>query len=116
MFTAFPGQSVGIGLLALRASAALWIFGESVDLAAAPLEFPVAAAVLILLFVWGFAVRIAAAAALAIGLYLVADGDSVWSAQLVGHLLELAAIGLLGPGAYSIDAMLFGRRTITLGD
>jgi hypothetical protein len=114
MFTAFPGQSVGIGLLALRASLALWITSETLTATAPSLATLSVGVVLILLFACGFGVRIGAAIAIGAGLYLVAASEITWSAERVAQFLELGALGLLGPGAYSIDAILFGRRTITL--
>ena len=111
LFTAFPGRSFGIGLLALRASAALWIFDTAL---LGSLGLQAAGGVLSLLFACGFGVRLGAFIAATVALYVAIGSGSAWSIHAASHILELIALGLLGPGAYSLDAILFGRRTITL--
>jgi uncharacterized membrane protein YphA (DoxX/SURF4 family) len=72
------------------------------------------AAVIALALVLGFGARAAAlllAAALAIGIGS-ARGDLAWF--LVSCTGGAVALVLLGPGAWSIDAHLYGRRVIRL--
>jgi hypothetical protein len=37
-------------------------------------------------------------------------------AEVIAPLVNAVALSLLGPGAYSVDARLFGRRVIVLSD
>jgi hypothetical protein len=44
---------------------------------------------------------------------LIVSGDHK-DLQLVNSVLESAILAVLGPGAYSIDARIFGRRLLTV--
>jgi uncharacterized membrane protein YphA (DoxX/SURF4 family) len=127
LFTTFPSGAPGFGLLLLRlavaavlaehagaclfdagASSGAWIVGV---LAAA-------AAVLLAL---GFLTPLSAASAVVIaaGLALRVLPAPSRSAFGVGAAtfavtLAAAALALLGPGGFSVDAALFGRREITI--
>jgi hypothetical protein len=127
LFTTFPCGAPGFGLLLLRfavaavlaehagaclfdagASSGAWIVGV---LAAA------AAGVLAL----GFLTPLSAASAVVIaaGLALRVLPSPARSAFGVGSAtfavtLAAAALALLGPGGFSVDAALFGRREITI--
>jgi uncharacterized membrane protein YphA (DoxX/SURF4 family) len=54
----------------------------------------------------------AAAAAALVAASALAPGASI--ADLVPSFVMAVAVALLGPGAYSLDARLFGRREIVL--
>jgi hypothetical protein len=107
----FPGGAIGAGILLLRVAVA----GSTVMLTDASISFPA--------YLLGIAIVIGLCAGL---LTRVMAGLSVlacvavfvmtaaWETTLVPGLAA-AALVLTGPGAYSLDARLFGRRTITLG-
>jgi putative oxidoreductase len=117
-FSTFPGQWPGLGLLLLRLAQAVWSILD------------------VRLYSWGSAEGVALAALcaqlltsglLGVGLWtpmagvLLAVLEScrmIVERSIDGRPATLAVIGvslaMLGPGAWSIDARLFGRRRIDL--
>lgn len=123
LFTSFPGGLPGAGLLLLRST--LGVIGVieaglllkhdgrmAIDAAAIVCG---AAAFLLLL---GLLTPVAAVSIglSATALWFAGDATSSWWQDPLALLLvcNSAAIALLGPGAYSIDARLFGRREIVV--
>lgn len=113
VFSGFPNSLPGTGLLLLRLCDGITLLvhgaihsGFSWSLEGFAQLIAVAAGSLILL---GLLTRFAAAVGVVTVLYL--------AASIENHIV-LAAIGasliLLGPGAWSIDSRLFGRRRIDL--
>lgn len=130
----FPSGSPGVGLLALRVALAASLAADATRLIATfrdPTADGVTTALLVCLFAAGAA---SAAAGFLTGLLqttvalalLATLGRQIWIAALAASpsvgawhvpLLELAlaaALALIGPGAYSIDARLFGRQEIVI--
>lgn len=117
LFSTFPDSWPGIGLLLLRAAAAiaimsdgvlsLWVAGEPLSLAMKVAAF--ASGGLLLLGLW---TPFASAAQAFLELWLAVVTD-----RFALHFL-IAVIGVsliaLGPGAWSVDSKLFGRRRIDL--
>ena len=115
-FPGHPAGAAGVALLLLRLAAAAMIVGSSIYGIGNSLYVPLAIvlAILSVLIFFGLGTRVAAliAAMIAMGAGLK-FGD--WSGAIIGiEALNLIAIALLGAGAYSIDAHLFGRRVIKL--
>lgn len=104
----FPGRAVGGGLLLLRLSAALSLLSER-DVGGARLWL---ACLLATALILGLRTRLAAA--LNLGLALIVFPDNGGLVIAFAHMLATAALVLAGPGAFSVDAMIFGRRTIRL--
>ena len=112
LFTLYPTGALGVGLLFLRASAAVFLLHAALEreLSSPVIQIGLVAVAALLSF--GILTRICAAAGAAamVGLALAIPGAPL--SLLAGECLMLIAIALLGPGGFSIDGMLFGRRTI----
>ena len=110
----FPAGAPGIALLMLRVSLAAAILDGGPDClkpAVGPL-ICAALAVQSLLLCIGFITPVVSAIACLfelVSLLIAAHSDMRFT---VLSSLNAAAIALLGPGAYSLDARLFGRRVI----
>lgn len=114
IFLAFPAGAAGIALILLRLSVALWMVDAagriSTDDPWPALPFYIAACALVI----GFPTRIIAGLS-AFGVVIFAlVSSSVATFDGVGVLLNAIGLALIGPGAYSLDAAVFGRRTIHL--
>jgi putative oxidoreductase len=113
----YPDGAAGIALVLLRLACAWIAFLVSARLPLPPFSpnasigLSVAFALTLAL---GFGTRIVAfvvtAATIAIAFMAGSDGALTMIARACG----CAALGLLGPGAFSIDANVFGRRVIRL--
>jgi putative oxidoreductase len=113
----FPDGATGLGLLLVRACYASVAFAIAATLPASAawshLGYLIAGLVALLLAM-GFATRVAA---VLLGVAVAAAlpvSNPVQQLLLAGHLGGCAAIALLGPGAFSIDARRHGRRVIHL--
>jgi uncharacterized membrane protein YphA (DoxX/SURF4 family) len=113
----YPDGTAGIALLLLRLACA-WI----AFLVIARFPFPqfsqnasiVVSAAFALAIALGLGTRIVAfvLAAAAMTTVFLIESDSALT--MMARACACAALGLLGPGAFSIDANLFGRRVILL--
>jgi uncharacterized membrane protein YphA (DoxX/SURF4 family) len=112
MFSSFPGGAPGLGLLLLRLVLGVGAIIRGVaTLSTGPLwlgAFAIASGALALI---GFLTPFAAVVA-AIGALNFAFSEARWT-PVAGAFIA-AAVALLGPGGFSVDARLFGRREIII--
>jgi putative oxidoreductase len=116
LFSTFPGAWPGVGLLLLRVSAGvpllvggvLEIRAESGPLAAAVLTILVG----ILLFA-GLWTPIAGVLLATLQLWAIFSRGTEVTLHLIMTALGISLV-MLGPGAWSIDARLFGRKRIDI--
>jgi hypothetical protein len=108
----FPGGITGIGLLLLRLSVAV----SSLLLAAGLGSFNYIPASIAALLAMGLSAglktRVLAILGLVAALSCLIVGAPPGLAAI--HAISSAALAMTGPGAFSLDARLFGRRTISL--
>jgi hypothetical protein len=118
LFSMFPAGTPGAGLLLLRLCVAGMLLRTAMLRPTAPLPF------------WAVAIVIVLAISLCLGAFIhfgcIASLLTQIAAMFLGieqDRLELAfslciisALFLLGPGAYSVDCYLFGRRLIRPSD
>lgn len=112
----FPTGSAGIALFVLRSVVAVtvlvnartcWTMGSTLIIGGI--------AVLVGLFLsLGFLTPYCAALSCLLELVLLVTTDAPHRLQLGMSALTAAATAALGPGAYSVDARLFGRRLIKI--
>ena len=128
LYSGFPGRAPGGGLLLLRiavggsivsavlAGAPAWAETKHVTIAACLMVITSGTCIVL-----GFLTRIAAAILAGLAstvVYFSSAAGSIGWAQChalgVNLVLIALAITLLGPGAFSLDAMLFGRRKVII--
>jgi putative oxidoreductase len=118
LFSTFPNSLPGVGLLILRITAALPLLTDSVMFICGVTHSSVLIVQLVALataglLLAGFLTPIAAAMQILLELWMAWYEPTAVSLHLV-----LAAMGVclstLGPGAWSADARLFGRKRIDL--
>ena len=109
----FPGWPVGAGLLLLRGSVA----GGLLVLATSPVYAPSCPQVLVISAAVGISLGVATRVLASIGamcavISLVGNGTELIPAGFC--LANSLSLAFTGPGAFSIDARLFGYRTVVL--
>jgi putative oxidoreductase len=113
----YPDGVAGIALVLLRLAAA-WIAVLAIACLRLPHVSPnasiVVAAAFALALAFGFGTRIVAFVIAAAAVATAFMTDSNIALTMLARACCCAALGLLGPGAYSIDANVFGRRVIRL--
>jgi uncharacterized membrane protein YphA (DoxX/SURF4 family) len=123
----FPGGLPGLGLLLLRiAIGAKLLVGGSACLLSAQNLAPSTQTLAVLALLTGVAFLLGFATSALAGMSaLIALWTHLWHSQLasgsfVNDLLHIdlivmsSALALLGPGAFSVDAHLFGRKKIVI--
>lgn len=124
LFSSFADGWPGVGLLLLRllTAAALIYFGIASVLTSPPVTtvvlqmIGIGAGILLLIGLWTPAAGALAAIVkvwIVLSRYLSHSGDP-WIAIIQAVLS--AVLAMVGPGAWSIDARLFGRRRIDMPD
>src|SRR5215468_2201492 len=107
----FPRGWPGIGLLLLRISVSTACLQACVGCEACTAWLLLGLIMLCASLCLGALTPLAAALALAVG--LIAAANCINGAGLVViTIIDAVALAVLGPGAYSLDARLFGRRVV----
>jgi hypothetical protein len=115
----FPQGGPGIALVLLRLSvAAAFLLNAQTRLSAFSTYLLIAAIwPFVILLILGFLTPISAVVACVSGiaeLVIGSHSDHSTLVLTVASILNAAALALLGPGAYSLDAWLFGRRVMVI--
>ena len=118
-FSAFPGGWAGVGLLGLRFALLIILIGGVAPSIVIRVVLVCAGAMVMAGFVTSFASGVAAAVALGTAGWSLFTGAPLVFDTLSEHgLLSAVATALImiGPGAYSVDARLFGWRELHVPD
>ncbi|HTZ58054.1 MAG TPA: hypothetical protein VMB49_08160 [Acidobacteriaceae bacterium] len=116
LFTMFPLGSAGIALLLLRLSAAgilLMPVIPRTQVSSSQLALAGLAVLAVFLLLGAFTPLVCTLCCLLeiAALFNLRGMDALYMAVTV---VNTAALGLLGPGGYSLDARMFGRRRVVL--
>jgi hypothetical protein len=120
LFSAFPGGWPGLGLLLLRGLVGFTLIAPILSYLGSTklsgLSLVVTAFVLIITscLLLGFMTPIAALIICFGAIALAISGLLETNQTFLNVIVLTTAIGLLGPGAFSIDARMFGRREIVI--
>jgi hypothetical protein len=113
LFSTFPGGWPGLGLLLLRIAAAAPLLIIALDFGSGvPLRLIGSADSVLLLL--GLGTPLVAAVQALIEGWLACAGEAFNLDHAARALMGLALM-LLGPGQYSVDRQLFGRKRVELG-
>jgi putative oxidoreductase len=120
LFSTFPNHWPGAGLLILRLAAGLpLLIGGKTDLRGLPpnLSFAVhlLAAGMGMSLIAGLCTPIVAALQSLQELWAISSGGNDSGTHLLLAAID-GSLAMLGPGAWSIDARLFGRKRISIGN
>ena len=110
----FPRGAAGLGLIVLRLCCASAILALAADPgeSATPTWAGVGLGCLALSLLVGALTPIACTVGAVVEALILVHGHEADPGRAALALLATVALGLIGPGAYSIDAKLFGRRRI----
>ncbi|HUB01468.1 MAG TPA: DoxX family protein [Terriglobales bacterium] len=129
LYSGFPGKAAGVGLLLLRiavgGTVGAVLAGGPTWQQAKPIGVAVAVCLLVITsgacIVLGFLTRIAAVflaglASTVVYFSTAASSVGLMHSRTLGFNLVLIALAIafLGPGAFSLDAVLFGRRRVII--
>jgi hypothetical protein len=113
----YPGGPAGFALLMLRCSLAAQfvLLADMLKISSTNMEL-LAAAGLMLALLLGFMTQVAVVAYASIAVFEFERVGGVMGACVLVTGLMAVSLALSGPGAFSIDARLYGRREISLNN
>jgi hypothetical protein len=117
MLLRYPDGPTGVAVLLLRAAAGIILYPVLISLSDGHFNWWLAAipsAILLFALLAGLGTRIAAGLLILMlaASFRTAAGETIF--LLLASIGSVGALLLLGPGAYSIDALRFGHRVIRL--
>ena len=114
LFSAFPAGFAGVALLLFRSSLALFLITTPSQLFPMPFWLILGVDLVALAIVLGFSTRILALSCAFAGIVIVSASKLDMPMLIFTQTIDAFALAMIGPGAFSVDARLFGRATITL--
>lgn len=114
LFSAYPAGLAGGALLLFRFALALFVATTASAVFALQYWPALLLDLLAVALAAGFSTRLVAAVLGVAGGIMLLRGGCAMPMLLSTQILDAAGLALIGPGAFSIDARLFGRATIRL--
>ena len=111
-FLVFPAGSICFALLLLRVSVSLSTINDAQSSVSYHHAWVIACGMLALAVSAGFRTRTAAVLSAIVAVAMMAIIRVMPSIACITHVLPAIVLAMAGPGAFSIDARLFGRRTV----
>jgi hypothetical protein len=110
----FPTGAAGVALILLRVSVAATLFTEAMPPGnpAAHVWESAGLGLLGVAICLGLFTPVSSIACCLIEAAMLLDMKDLVFIPLISSILVAASLGLLGPGAYSLDARMFGRRLV----
>lgn len=108
--SSFPGGAAALGLLLLRLTVAIPLLANTHRTSAPAWEL-IGVGLLAAGLLCGFRARLLATICC---LAALTDATAGGILPLTVRMLDAFALALLGPGSWSVDALLFGRKTIVV--
>lgn len=114
LFSTYPAGMAGIALLLFRCSMAMFLVTTASEILPLRSWLAVIVDILAIALVAGFSTRAIAALVAFASTVVLARGDCEMPLLLVAETVDAVALTLIGAGAFSVDARLYGRTTISL--
>jgi uncharacterized membrane protein YphA (DoxX/SURF4 family) len=115
LYSMFPTGLPGIGLIAVRVTVGAMLLVHGSPYAAPPsMVCAISSSMAAVGLVIGILTPYAAAFAGCLEFWRLCMRDNVDLFHLIAAIVLSLALGVLGPGAYSVDNRIFGRRLINL--
>jgi uncharacterized membrane protein YphA (DoxX/SURF4 family) len=115
LYSMFPTGLPGIGLIAIRfTAAAMLLVDGSAYAAPQSMGCAIGSLVAAVCLVFGILTPYAATFAGCLELWRLCTRDNVDLFHLIAAIVVSWALAVLGPGAYSVDNKIFGRRLVNL--
>jgi hypothetical protein len=110
----FPTGAAGVALILVRFSVAVTLFAEVMPAGnpAAHIWESAGLGLLGVAICLGLFTPVSSIACCLIEAAMLLDTKDLVFIPLISSILVAASLGLLGPGAYSLDARMFGRRLV----
>ncbi len=112
LFTMFPSGRAGVALLCLRLAVVATIFSAVELTKPAPIGITVLATVIGFALCIGLVTPICASICCVVAVYFLFNITGTAMLCVGVSALIALVLALLGPGAYSVDARLYGRRRV----
>jgi len=112
LFVTFPDGAAGLGLLLLRLAGGAAVVAAAPRMGTQPWIGWLVTGIVVIALALGFLTMIAALTAATLETAIALSGQFNLPLLEAATIAQLLGLALIGPGAYSLDSRLFGRRRL----